>query len=324
MILLSPCIYAAKPISNDFSYEIKNYNPDAIICEPLIVEITATYKGITPVEAWPNNTVFVNNEKMTFNACLHGRLMGDISKRLIKQGDSFTMGENLRCYPPFWKPGRYVVYFEQNNDEATVLRTPSFEIKISEPTGIDKQLYDYAQSKNPPDSKMCQKDQNGNCRKDLWSPCITWSVKDQCFEKISWNEIATKYPTSCYAAWIYNNYIGNITIGNPQATVVSIKKNNYHDGNSVPCLTAKDGWEGLRGSEYFKWENEKSLEIIASCPRFPHKDKLIVVTAVNNIVLGKESEGIRMLKELIRTSSSREANWARQFLEEWEKQKPRQ
>ena len=86
----------------------------------------------------------------------------------------------------------------------------------------------------------------------------------------------------------------------------------------------KGYFKRLYGPEYDKWKREKSLEIIKLCPRFPRRDKLMVASAISNIVLGNEKEGIEILKKLINESNSREAAWAKQFLEEWEKQKPRQ
>jgi len=133
--------------------------------------------------------------------------------------------------------------------------------------------------------------------------------------------MAAQYPTSCYTAWIYNNSIRNLTVGDPRSTAASVKNNKFLSANSVWDPETKGIHKSLWGPEYAKWENKKSLEIIKSCPRFPGKNKLIIRVAINNIELGNEQKGIEMLKILIRDSNSREAIWAYQFLKEWEKQK---
>ncbi|OGF67769.1 MAG: hypothetical protein A2Y62_13905 [Candidatus Fischerbacteria bacterium RBG_13_37_8] len=311
---------------DDFDFDIKIYNSDAILCEPLWVDITATYKGNEQIEASLSSILlFVDNEKVTFNACIiYGHVSRSRGFRILKKEDSFKIIEDLRCFPPFWKSGKFNVRFEIENDTELLLRTASFEINISEPTGVDKQLYDYAQSVNSPDLKICIKDQSGKCNEDLWSPCTTSSAFDECFKNVTWDEMATEYPNSCYTAWIYNNRIRNLTIKDPRSTANSIKNSKYRAGNSVWDLWGskiKGTQKHLSGTEYCRWEIEKSLAIINSCSRFPQKDRLMLSIAINNIKLGNEQRGIEILKTLIRESNSREAVWAKEFLEEWMAQK---
>ena len=324
---------AAALIASDaekiFSYDMIILNSNAILCEPMHILLIATYHGIEPINAFENkDTIFVNNEKANYNCFLKGHMVEDVNipkKLLIKPGDIIKIGDDLRCYAPFSKPGKYEVRIEKKLNEELTLKWPSFTVVISEPTGIDKKLFDAAQERNIPDMKSCQKDQFGNCKKDLLSPCIDSRGGDKCFDdnKISLEEMLDNYPTSCYTAWIPSSSISENTVNDPRTTVKFIKANKYWDGNSIYDPKVKGYFKRLDGPDYDKWKREKILEILKYCPRFPRKDGLIVTAAISNIVLGNEKEGIEMLKKLINESNSREAAWAKQFLEEWTKQKSR-
>ncbi|OGF68078.1 MAG: hypothetical protein A2Y62_19680 [Candidatus Fischerbacteria bacterium RBG_13_37_8] len=310
--------------ANDFTYEMIIFNSNPIICEPMHVLTIAKYVGENTIEAYHMHQaeVIVNNEKLVSDVCTAGPAGIDpdtshLSKYKIKNGDVIKFAINLRCFSPFWKPGKYNVRIQKRLNEETILEYPELSIVVSEPTGIDRDLFELSQDRKLMKNNTCKEDRSGNCRNTIKSPCTVSSNADKCFDNVSWEEMIAQYPTSRYAAWIWEDNIYDPILDNPKSLVNSIKNKNYLVGRSV-----WDGkWISLNGMKYAEWTKNKSLEIIRDCPSFPAKERFMLTAAISNIVLGDELQGVELLKGLIRRSNSREAIWAKEFLEEWMNQK---
>ena len=325
-ILVLAVFSMAAVTSSDFNFDIRVFNDNAILCEPLMVDVKITYNGNEPLEGYLyENDLYVNDNKIEENICKMTVHIdkGFAPKYTFKPGKAIYFRDNLRCYYPFWKPGKYDVQVKTKINQELIISTPPFRITISEPAGIDKKVFDIGKANYSPDAKFCIRGGLGICRKDLWNPCTYSEEPDESLLNISSEEIALKYPASRYTVWLYYIYMFDPIRKDPRQIAISISKGKrYPDGNSVWDPTVNGHIRDLSDTKkYAKWAKEKSLEMIKLIPNFPDKERLIVVAGICSIVLGEELEGIEILKKLIQESNSREAIWAKQFLEEWMKQK---
>ena len=81
------------------------------------------------------------------------------------------------------------------------------------------------------------------------------------------------------------------------------------------------------------WAKGKSIFILKNHPDFIFSDKLRLIIAICDIVLGKESEGIKQIQDLIQAEEekikaspsekliSNDIQWAKKFLDAWQKKK---
>ena len=149
--------------------------------------------------------------------------------------------------------------------------------------------------------------------------------------------ILRDYPTSIYAAWIHYADIFKPTYKDADRIVKLIPENLYPAWNSVrdPSSTRENrGWRSIEeGKPMAAWAKEKSLFILKHHPDFVFADRLRIIAAICDIVLGKEDEGIKQIQDLIKAEEEKikassterlmsiDIQWAKKFLDAWQKKK---
>jgi hypothetical protein len=312
LILLAGTLLAATGINeNEVRINVKLINSNAILCEPLPTMIEIINEGKKPFEIYrgiynyEDINVIVNNQKNEYILCAQElsvlKLPYSILVNVIQPGEKLVMNSDLRCYPPFWQAGNYNVQYVVNINKKDYL-SQLFMLNIGYPTGIDLEAFEKGQIDNKVNDNYCIKRVALRDKKKICSPCVS-ATSEKIFAALSNKDLIAKYPTSRYTAWAANKTIIDLTSLDEKRIAEGIKKKIYPK------------------TEKALWMKEKGNEILKSYPDFAYAEKIKVAVAISEIVLDNETEGIKILQDLVQNSQSKEAEWSKRFLDAWSQKK---